>query len=586
VTAVSTEFLQALPIAVYATDAEGFITFFNDAAIALWGRRPALGEDRWCGSHRLYAPDGSPLALEDCPLALSLRTGEPVLDAEAILERPDGTRIPFRPHPTLFRDETGRITGALNVLIDLADRARADSESARLAAIVASSDDAIVSKTLDGKVTSWNAGATRIFGYEADEMIGQSILRIIPPELREEEVEIVARLARGERIDHFDTVRVAKDGRRLNISLTVSPLRDRSGRVVGASKVARDITDRKQSEELQRLLFDELNHRVKNTLATIQAIASQSLRRAASPQDFVASFSGRVQALGRAHDLLVRHRMKSADIMAIIRDQVVLGSADGARTTCSGPLLELDAQSAVQLALVLHELATNARKYGALSAPAGRLEITWTIDGTELDLYWRETGGPTVAPPDRHGFGSVLIERTLRGSRGSATLAYQPDGVACRIRMTLLDESAKPLELHAAESRTPAETAEEAEAWPAELAGKAILVVEDEPLIAMDIEQHLRSAGCRVIGPAGTLNAAHEIIGRGGFDAALLDANLNGERVDQLALLLAEKRIPFAFASGYGRDSLPGGFSEAAYLSKPFSANQLCAAMARLFPQA
>ncbi|MCC6919006.1 MAG: PAS domain S-box protein [Alphaproteobacteria bacterium] len=576
--------MKALPVAVYATDANGFITFFNDAAIVLWGRTPVLGKDRWCGSMRLYTPEGAPLALEDCPMALSLRSGEPVLDAEAILERPDGTRIPFRPHPTLIRDEAGRIAGALNVLIDLADRARADSESARLAAIVASSDDAIVSKTLDGTITSWNAGATRIFGYEADEMVGQSILRIIPPELREEEAEIVARLAKGERIEHFDTVRLAKDGRRLNISLTVSPLRDRFGRVVGASKVARDITDRKQSEQLQRLLFDELNHRVKNTLATIQAIASQSLRRAASPQDFVTSFSGRVQALGRAHDLLVRHRMKSADIMAIIRDQVVLGSADGARTTCSGPLLELDAQSAVQLALVLHELATNARKYGALSAPTGRLEITWTIAGAELDLHWRETGGPEVALPDRHGFGSMLIERTLQGSRGSARLAYEPGGVECRIRMTLLDESAKPLELHAAESHVPIESA--LDVWPAELAGKAILIVEDEPLIAMDIEQHLRSAGCRVVGPAGTLSAAHEIIGKGGFDAALLDANLNGERVDQLASLLAEKQIPFAFASGYGRDSLPGGFSEAAYLSKPFSANQLCAAMARLFPQA
>src|SRR6185312_17477078 len=131
------------------------------------------------------------------------------------------------------------------------------------------------------------------------------ILKLIPPELRSEENLIISRLKRGQRIEHFDTVRVTKSGRRINVSLTVSPLRDKHGRIIGASKIARDVTERKRAEELQTLLFDELNHRVKNTLATIQAIASQSLRRSASPVDFVASFNGRVQALGRAHDVLV-----------------------------------------------------------------------------------------------------------------------------------------------------------------------------------------------------------------------------------------------------------------------------------------
>src|SRR5690606_1667187 len=139
--------------------------------------------------------------------------------------------------------------------------------------------------------TSWNASATRLFGWAPEEAIGRSITLIVPRELHDEERDILSRLQRGERIDHVDTVRVAKDGRRIDVSLTVSPLRDRTGTVVGASKTARDISERKQSEELQRLLFDELNHRVKNTLATIQAIAGQSLRSAASPRDFVAAFS-------------------------------------------------------------------------------------------------------------------------------------------------------------------------------------------------------------------------------------------------------------------------------------------------------
>ncbi len=315
---------------------------------------------------------------------------------------------------------TGRIVGAINMLVDIAERKNGHVELAQLAAIVEGSDDAIVSKTLDGIITSWNAGASRILGYSADEMVGQPILGIIPPELLDEERSILARLRKGERIDHFDTVRLTKDGRRVNVSLTVSPLRDARGTVVGASKIARDITDRKQAESLQTLLFEELNHRVKNTLATIQAIASQSLRRAASPRDFVTSFNGRVQALARAHDLLVQSKMKGAPISEILREQVLLENSTDLRISCAGPFVMLDARSAVQLALVVHELATNARKYGALSVPEGRLTISWTLKADiprELSLDWIETNVPDVSVPTSHGFGSTLIKRTLEVQR-------------------------------------------------------------------------------------------------------------------------------------------------------------------------
>src|SRR4029079_19034010 len=147
--------------------------------------------------------------------------GRQMRTCEAVLERPDGVRITFRPYPTPLKDEAGRVIGAINLLIDLTSMKQAEIESARLAAIVVSSDDAIVGKTLEGRVTSWNAGATRIFGYEAQEMIGQSITKIIPPELRQEEDVILAKLKRGEHLDHYETVRMAKDGRRLNISLSV-----------------------------------------------------------------------------------------------------------------------------------------------------------------------------------------------------------------------------------------------------------------------------------------------------------------------------------------------------------------------------
>lgn len=361
---VNNDLLEALPVAVYTTDAEGRITFYNQAAAELWGCRPELGKNQWCGSWRLYWPDGRPMAHDQCPMAVALKEGQAVRGEEAIAERPDGTRVPFQPYPTPLKDASGRVIGGINLLVDISASKEAELQSQRLAAIVTSSDDAIISKTLAGRVTSWNRGAARIFGYEAAEMIGQPINRIIPPELQHEETEILARLSRGEHIDHYETERVAKDGRRIDISLTVSPLRDGAGRVIGASKVARDITGRKRAEKLQRLLVEELNHRVKNTLATIQAIASQSLRRAKSPGDFVASFTGRIQALARAHTLLTQTRLEGAHLIDLVREQVLLGVPDN-RITPSGPQLMLDSQSAVQLALVLHELATNARKYGA-----------------------------------------------------------------------------------------------------------------------------------------------------------------------------------------------------------------------------
>lgn len=224
---------------------------------------------------------------------------------------------------------------------DLPPGPHAASESeimaARLATIVANSDDAIISKTLGGIITSWNRGATHIFGYEPRDDIGQHISKIIPPELLHEEKDIIARLSRGERIEHFETVRVAKDGRRVDISLTVSPMRNSAGRIIGASKVARDITDRRRAEETQRLLIDELNHRIKNTLATVQAIATQTLRRAATPADFVDSFNGRIKALARAHALLTGSSFQSAEITDLVREQLLFGSEGGSPHLTIGP---------------------------------------------------------------------------------------------------------------------------------------------------------------------------------------------------------------------------------------------------------
>ena len=409
--------LQALPLPIYTTDLEGRITFFNEAAVEFAGRRPELGE-KWSVAWRLHHPDGTPMPHDECPMAIAIRERRPVRGMEAIAERPDGAKLRFVPYPTPLLDTSGRPTGTINVLVDQTDTHRIHDISARLASIVETSDDAIVSKDLGGTITSWNAGATRIFGYDASEMVGQPVTRVIPPELYEEERDILARLKRGERIGHYETVRVAKDGSRLDISLTVSPLLDKGGVVVGASKVARDVTERKRAEKLQRLLLDELNHRVKNTLATIPAISNPSLRHAKNPADFVSSFGERVQALARAHDLLTATKLQGANLLDVVREQVTLGEHDDRRIHCSGPSLLLDPQVTVHLALVLHELATNARKYGA-----------------------RSSNGPKVSAPQDRGLGSTLIERTLSGYGAEATVRYNVAGVTCQIVLPLAEQA-------------------------------------------------------------------------------------------------------------------------------------------------
>lgn len=208
------DLLKALPVAVYTTDAAGLITFYNQAAAELWGCHPELGKSAFCGSWKLYRPDGRPLAHDECPMAISLREQRAVRNSEAIAERPDGSRVPFIPYPTPLYDRSGHFVGAMNVLIDISDHKR----SLRLLAeIVNSSDDAIITKDLNGVITSWNPGAERLFGYTSTETIGRHITMLMPPDRHNEEPGILARLRAGERIDHYETVRQRKDGSLIDI---------------------------------------------------------------------------------------------------------------------------------------------------------------------------------------------------------------------------------------------------------------------------------------------------------------------------------------------------------------------------------
>jgi PAS domain S-box-containing protein len=238
------EMMDAVPVAIYTTDAEGRLTYFNPAAAKLSGRTPELGTDKWCITWKIYLPDGTFLPPDQCPMAVALKGIDVPTGIECIAERPDGTRFWFTPCPAAIRDAEGRIVGGINILLDITDRARAERSALLLSAIVDSSEDAIISKDLNGVVTSWNNAAQRLFGYTAKEAIGKTVASLlIPDDRQDEESEIMARLRNGQRVDHFETVRRRKDGTLLDISLTISPVRDLRGNIIGASKIARDITE-------------------------------------------------------------------------------------------------------------------------------------------------------------------------------------------------------------------------------------------------------------------------------------------------------------------------------------------------------
>jgi len=254
----SQQLIQALPAAIYTCDANGFILTYNKAAADLWGREPEPGKDAWTGAQKIFTIDGKVLPLNQCPMAIAIKEGREIQDAEIIIERPDGTRRIVMPHPKPFFNAEGKVTGAVNMLLDITDQKNIEENNGHFAAIVESSDDAIISKTLESIVTSWNKSAERIFGYTAQEMIGVSITKIVPPDRLDEEPQILNRLKRGERIEHFETKRLTKDGRLLDISLSISPVKNSKGVIIGASKIARDITAQKRAEQQIRNIEERL----------------------------------------------------------------------------------------------------------------------------------------------------------------------------------------------------------------------------------------------------------------------------------------------------------------------------------------
>ena len=437
--------LDDLPAAIYVTDALGRITYFNEAAATLWGHRPSIGTSEWCGSWKLFWPDGRSLPHGECPMAVAIKEKRPVRGMEAIAERPDGTRVPFLPYPTPLFNDDGALVGAVNMLVDITDRKQAELVKRRLASIVQFSDDAIISKDLAGVIQSWNAGAERLFGYTASETIGRSVEMLIPCDRLNEEAEILSRIRRSERIEHYETVRQRKDGSLIDISLTVSPIIDTDGTVIGASKIARDITERRKAQDQRELLFREMDHRIRNLFALTSSVVTLSAQSADTPKELVSVIRDRLEALARAHALtLPRQAARSVQIGQstattlhnLIRAILLpYEGAKGGPVTLTGPDVPISAALATDLALVLHEFATNSAKYGALSSLAGHVDISCSEANEVFSLVWTERGGPRIdGQPANEGFGSQLARAMIvRRLGGELSHQWNSGGLVIRL---------------------------------------------------------------------------------------------------------------------------------------------------------
>lgn len=441
----------------------------------------------------------------------------------------------------------------------------------------------LVEEMQQGAATLQDDGAISYANRQLAETLGTDLSRLIGARLRDfvavrdqAAFDTLLTAAAGK----LETALERGDGTWVQAHLAFNPMPAESG--AAAAVLVTDLTNEKHQEHL-KLLVDELSHRVKNTLASVQSIAQQTLRRTASPDHFVASFDGRIQALSRVHTMLSGTNWHGADLGALIHDQVRLGAVDESRLNASGPRVILDAQLASHLAMVMHELGTNAIKYGALSGPSGRVDVRWEVDDETVRLTWRESGGPTPKSNGR-GFGSSFIEQTMKSHQGSAEMKVEPDGVCWHLTFPLGRLATAPRGTHAqaaSAARARASATTNGKADPDILKGKRVLVIEDETLVAMDVMDMLERAGAVPIGPVGRVDEAIAAIGANEFDAGLVDGNLNGERVDAIAAALAARRIPFVFVTGYDRSALPVAHQSAPLLSKPFSAGALLAILSK-----
>jgi PAS domain S-box-containing protein len=417
----------------------------------------------------------------------------------------------------------------------------------------------------------WDEGQHHIFGAERGrfDVTVENIRAMIHPEDWNGLVESGRRMARGERTVQTDFRVVQPGGGVRWCTGTAAASFDATNKLVRVSGVTIDVTQRKEAEERQDLLAREVDHRARNALAVVQSIVR--LTRANSIDDYVGAVEGRIKALARAHALLSDARWHSADLGALVTEELApyrAGEADKVQVT--GPNVSLPPYLAQGLALALHELATNAAKHGALSSLLGKLSLSWQLRPDLLVMRWIETGGPRVAPPSARSFGLKVIRTSIENQlNGRAIFEWVPQGMQCTLAIPLGNNSSTQ------EAKAAGTTAANDGRPPESPSGCRVLLVEDEALVAMMIQECLSESGHSVIGPvsraADALRAAKEV----DYDAAILDINLGDGMAYPVADIVAARGIPFVFVTGYEADTIEERFSHVPILQKPIERQML-----------
>lgn len=448
------ELLDALPAAIYTTDAEGRITMFNRAAAELSGREPQLGQDKWCVTWRLYRPDGSVLPHDACPLAVALKEDRAIRGVAAIAERPNGTRVPIMPFPTPLHDASGLLKGAVNMLVDLTELRRVEDglrdNEERLRLAMQTGKIALWDWNILSDRVSWTDSffAMLRVDKEALEATRAGFFAIVHTEDRRHVQASIERALTDDAPCELEFRAVRPDGQVVWLFANALVLRDgdRPIRMVGAMF---DITERKQAEAQRDLLVAELSHRVKNTLATVISIAQQSFSKGQSVEEERRSFAARIQALAQTHGRLAEANWSGVSFRTILLDEFApYWQEDGQNLRLCGPDIVLNSKHAVMLGMAFHELVTNAVKHGSLSRAGGLVDISWDLIAgprERLQIRWTESNGPRIAPPTRRGFGRLLLERALASDlRGHVHMDFAEEGLKCVVTIPLREAADLP----------------------------------------------------------------------------------------------------------------------------------------------
>ncbi len=411
----------------------------------------------------------------------------------------------------------------------------------------------------------WDEGHCRIFGVDPDVFV-PSVDAVRPLVVGDDFArleQMVADFRAGTGNAFQMEFRITRpDGEARWCFGTAAPTRDEQGKLIGVSGVTVDITERRQAEERQLLLAREVDHRARNALAVVQAIVR--LTRAGTQEGYIEAVEGRIHALAQAHTLLSESRWEGADVRTLVGEELApYRGGDAARVKIEGSAVILSPEKAQNLALALHELATNSAKYGALSVAKGTLAVDWHADRNILTLSWREAGGPPVQAPSAPGFGTKILNASIKHQiGGNVVWDWRPSGLHCTVQIPI-EREGRPAE------QSSLGSGENLVQLPTN-AMKRVLIVEDDAMIGMMMREILSDHGLFVIGPCCTVAEALAAAG-GEFDCAVLDLNLGGDPVYPVAASLAERNIPFAFVTGYGRESIDLKFAHVPVLQKPIT---------------